>query len=144
MANEQNLIPIGERSENEQREMRSKGGINSGKSRGQKANIRKAVQNILNNSYTNKDGSTVSGVDALAVNLFQIAMDKKNKNCITAMKMLLDLYGENMSPEEKRKLKAETDLIKAKIKAMQGGDDFQFENELPMLYRALESDDDDV
>jgi len=42
-----NLIPLSERTKEEQREIQRKGGIASGKARRKKANIRKSVQAIL-------------------------------------------------------------------------------------------------
>lgn len=47
MAGEDNLIPFHERTEEEQREIRRKGGIASGKARRRKSNIKKALEIIL-------------------------------------------------------------------------------------------------
>ena len=48
MANKGNLIPFSERSEEEQRKIRSKGGIASGKSRNEKKTIQKILNEFLN------------------------------------------------------------------------------------------------
>lgn len=47
MANEKNLIPNSKRTPKELREMTRKGGINSGKARRKKANLKKAFEAIL-------------------------------------------------------------------------------------------------
>lgn len=47
MANEENLIPVNKRTKSEARETSKKGGIASGKSRREKANLRKAVELVL-------------------------------------------------------------------------------------------------
>ena len=47
MANEKNLIPNSERTPEELRAMTRKGGINSGKARRKKANLKKAFEAIL-------------------------------------------------------------------------------------------------
>ena len=47
MANEANLIPANKRSKSELREMTRKGGINSGRSRRKKADLKKAFETIL-------------------------------------------------------------------------------------------------
>lgn len=47
MANEKNLIPNSQRTPEELREMTRKGGINSGKARRKKANLKKAFEAIL-------------------------------------------------------------------------------------------------
>lgn len=47
MANEENLIPFDQRSENEQREIARKGGIASGEARRKKRDIREALNAVL-------------------------------------------------------------------------------------------------
>ena len=47
LANEANLIPANKRSKSELREMTRKGGINSGRSRRKKADLKKAFETIL-------------------------------------------------------------------------------------------------
>lgn len=47
LANEENLIPTNKRTESELREMTRKGGINSGRSRRRKADLKKAFETIL-------------------------------------------------------------------------------------------------
>lgn len=48
MANEKNLIPFNQRTESEQREITTKGGINSGKARRKKVELKKVVSDMLN------------------------------------------------------------------------------------------------
>lgn len=67
MANEQNLIPFTERSESEVREMNRKGGINSGKSRREKADLRKVLQLWMATNVTNdENGEPVTGAQFMA------------------------------------------------------------------------------
>lgn len=47
MANEQNLIPFSERSEEEARECGRKGGINSGKTRRRKRTVKQAMELVM-------------------------------------------------------------------------------------------------
>lgn len=123
MANEQNLIPFYKRSESEQRELRSQGGINSGKSRRRAANLRKVIQSIMNKTYTDDEYGELTGTEKLAVTLYKIATDLTDKNCLSAMRLLIELCGENVSPDERKKLKAEIELLKAR-KDKLGGDDW--------------------
>ena len=63
----------------------------------------------------------MSGVAVLVVNLFKIAADPKNKQCLTAMKMIFDIYND----KDKNKLldqktKAEIKLLEAKLNALTG------------------------
>ena len=71
--NEQNLIPTTERTKDEVREITTKGGINSGKARRKKADMRKAVQSMLDNTYSDSSGKELSGAEVMALKLFKIA-----------------------------------------------------------------------
>lgn len=51
MTKEQNLIPFANRTESEQRKIRSKGGKKSGESRREKANLRKLLEVLLETKH---------------------------------------------------------------------------------------------
>lgn len=75
-----NLIPIHERGEDEQREMRLKAGIKSGETRRRKANLKKAVKNIFEMDVPDveiKDTLEGMGIDASIENALIIALVKK-------------------------------------------------------------------
>jgi hypothetical protein len=99
-----------------------KNGKASGKSRRRTANLRKVIQSVMNRTYTDEDGEQLTGVEKLAVTLYRIAVDPSDKNCLSAMRLLIELYGEDMSPEQKHKLKAETELLKARAKKLEDDD----------------------
>lgn len=151
MANEQNLIPNSERSPQELKAQTTKGGINSGKSRRQKSDMRKAAQTILDGEYADKNtGEKKTGAEVLVLTLFKIATDPKNKQCISAVKTLMELTSQNKSSEETKKLiaeiskiKAETELTQAKAKAL-SDTNIQGDGELPMLWKALGLIKDDI
>ncbi len=63
--NEQNLIPITQRSENEQKEMRSKGGRKSGETRRRKSAMRTAMKQLL--SLPVQDMETWNALAAMGV-----------------------------------------------------------------------------
>lgn len=116
--NEKNLIPGQHKLTVEEQ---SAGGRKSGKARNKKADIKATVQDILNDEYSDKSGRKLSGVAVLVVNLFKIAADPKNKQCLTAMKMIFDIYND----KDKNKLldqktKAEIKLLEAKLNALTG------------------------
>ena len=70
MANEQNLIPFGQRSESEEREMRSRGGKNSGEKRRHQRDLReavKALQSVVVPVKGGGDGLTYAEAIARAV-----------------------------------------------------------------------------
>lgn len=136
--NEKNLIPGQHKLTVEEQ---SAGGRKSGKARSKKADIKATVQDILNDEYSDKSGRKLSGVAVLVVNLFKIAADPKNKQCLTAMKMIFDIYND----KDKNKLldqktKAEIKLLEAKLNALTGENEKFNEEEMPKLWKALGED----
>ena len=100
MANEENLIPMNERTKDEQREIARQGGIASGKVRKQNADIRKRLREIANMALTDGDvkdiksladakGANLSISDALVVKLVTMALGGN----IKAMNKVMELLG---------------------------------------------------
>lgn len=100
MANEQNLIPFSERTESEQREIRSEGGKASGVSRRRKRSLREAADLFLSLPVTDnktfnklvKSGVEVEDIDyqmAVVAGLTQKAMKGDSK----AAKVLMEMLG---------------------------------------------------
>lgn len=114
---QENLIPFSERTEEEARENGRKGGKASGAARRRKADLRRMAQDILDGTYTDKNGKPFSGADLIQNGLMQNLSNPNSKNWGKAMDIFIQLTGANMSPEQKAKLKAETQLAKAKAKA---------------------------
>lgn len=127
MANEQNLTPISERSSSELREMRSKGGVNSGKARKQKADLRKMAQQVLDGTYTDKNGKEFTGSEAVIKGLVANLTDPKGRNWGKAMALLVELLDADKSRDDKQKLKAEVALLKAKVKLLTESDSVSLE-----------------
>lgn len=71
MANEQNLRP-GEYKLSQ--EEAKKGGINSGKARRQKRDLKKAFESLLEKTYTSTDGVEISGAEFIALRQFEKAI----------------------------------------------------------------------
>ena len=100
MANEQNLIPFGERTESEQREIRSEGGKASGAARRRKRSLREAADLYLSMEPTNTEvwnSLAIAGIDpedidnqmAVVVGISQKAMAGNPQ----AAKVLADIIG---------------------------------------------------
>ena len=116
---QENLIPFSERTEDEQREIRKSGGKASGAARKRKADLRKMAQEVLDGTYTDKNGREFTGEKAVIQGLVANLADPKGKNWGKAMDLLVQLLEANKSREEKQKLKAEIELLKAKIKSLE-------------------------
>lgn len=93
--NEQNLKPLGERTKEEQREIQRKGGIASGKARAEKRDLRKALEMLLEQTFTDKKGVTRTGAQAITEKLFSEVM----KGNVRAFEVLRDTVGQK--PVEK-------------------------------------------
>jgi general stress protein YciG len=117
--NDDNIKGYGfdERTAEEQREIARKGGKASGAARRRKADLRRMAQDILDGTYTDKNGKPFTGADLIQNGLMQNLSNPNSKNWGKAMDIFIQLTGANMSPEQKAKLKAETQLAKAKAKA---------------------------
>ena len=99
MANEENLIPMSERSKAEARELGRKGGIESGKARKQKADMKKRLQEIVGmalrdgkidkiKTLADAKSANLSISDALLVKLVLMALNGNIKAMNTLMGML--------------------------------------------------------
>jgi hypothetical protein len=86
MANEQNLKPFSERTEEEQREIRSKGGKASGKARRKRKEFKEAIKVAL--TVVMDDNKTVQeiGIEAL--------LDKFMKGDLKAFELVRETIGE--------------------------------------------------
>ena len=99
MANEENLIPMSERTKKEARELGRKGGIESGKVRKQNADIKKRLKEIANmalrdgkidkiKTLADAKSANLSISDALLVKLVLMALNGNIKAMNTLMGML--------------------------------------------------------
>ena len=94
-------------------EDRRKGGRNAAPARKRNGDIRRAVQQILNGTYLDGNGNEITGAEAVAIAVFSIAVDTGNRNAISAARLLVDIIGQDKTPEERKKIKAETAILQA-------------------------------
>lgn len=126
MANEQNLRP-GEYQFTQ--EDHKKGAANSAKARRRKADLRKMAQAILDGTYKDKNGKEVTGMELVINSMLANIADPKSKNWNKAVDLLVELTGAKRTPEEIERIKAETELLKAKAKLMVDSDDSEAVND---------------
>ena len=120
----ENLIPLGDRTIDERREIAKKAGQASGEARKRKANIRRTVQGILDGTYTDKNGTQKTGAEIAAIALYKVATDPRHKQFVQAQRLLYELTGQDLSPEDKKRIKLdlktralENELLQKKIDA---------------------------
>lgn len=91
----ENLIPMNERTEEEQREIARQGGIASGEARRNKKLLRDCLEILLEKQMKDKKGNEMTGAEALSAKLFAEAM----KGNVKAFEVLRDTAGQK--PVEK-------------------------------------------
>lgn len=130
MANE-NLIPLSERTKDEQRKIQKKGGIASGKVRREKADLKKKVNQILEmdvfspqlKEALEEKGLSATNQTAIATVLLQKAL----KGDIRAIELLAKMNGnegtkDNLDKkEQKERIKAMQLENKKREQALEGG-----------------------
>ena len=95
-----------------------KGGVRSGTTRKLRSDIKKLLQAALFDEYTDKNtGKKMTGIDGIIEKLITKALNNGDKEQLAAIKYIFFLLGVDRTEEEVKKIKAETDLIKAKVKA---------------------------
>lgn len=88
-----NLIPMTERSEEERRELSSKGGKKSGETRRRKKNLREAMKAALSLEYTMPTGEVLPGTEALALAVVRRALESGSTK---DYKELMQICGEDL------------------------------------------------
>jgi hypothetical protein len=101
----ENLIPFDQRTEEEQREIAKKGGQASVVARRKKRDMKKLLETLLDDKIKDKDGNEYTREVAMALTLVSIALDKKDKKCLEAQRLILKITGQDQSTEDKKKTK---------------------------------------
>ena len=92
-----------------------KGGKASGVSKAKKKNMREALDAILSGKYTEPDGTELTGTEKLMITLFTIAVDPCHKQCIQAMRLIREMTGEDITPEQMKLLDKKIEQMDAEI-----------------------------
>lgn len=129
MANEKNLVPV--RSENEAREKGKKGGINSGKARREKANLRKVAAGLIQGDE----------MQQMILALLRSASDENNRNQVPAFKELERLLGQDRTAAETREQNARIAKLKAETERLQRSDAGEDNDGVEVIFRGEEASD---
>lgn len=140
MQGHENLIPINERTKDEQRKIRKKAGIASGAARRKKKELRTRIQNALSTAVTNPkikskiekmgmDPEDATAFDAVVASLLSEAIMCQN---VKAIAMLMDYAGE--SPAEKRAQAEEDRKAQAFKMQMDAVENLERDNDAVLQY----------
>lgn len=95
-------------------EIARRGGIASGEAKRLNKSFRSAAIAALEKTYE-EDGQELTGYDKMLKTLLEVAVDKDNKNCISAMRFVREIVGENVTAEEMRMMKKKMEQMDADI-----------------------------
>lgn len=126
-----NLLTNAERTPSKVKENASKAGKASKARQKEKKERREIFRDVLEGRYTDKkSGESVTGEELLIRGIAVNLSDPKSKNWLGTAKMVVEAMGYNQSPELRDKLtaeidriKAETELTKAKVEELKRYDD---------------------
>lgn len=127
----ENLIPLNERTKEEQRKIQKKGGVASGKARRKKADLKKAINLILSSTVSNEQlGSILRGLgyeDTNEMAIGFITLQKALKGDMRAIELLAKMNGNEGTKdsldkkEQKERVKAMQLENKKREQALEGG-----------------------
>lgn len=123
MANEQNLRPGEYRLSQEEAK---KGGIASGAARRKKADLRKAFREAMETTYTDKNGTELTGEEIVIRALMQNLSDPKGRNFGKSLDAAISLLGAKESDVDVKIKKAQLEILKAQAENAKnngGGDE---------------------
>ena len=116
--NDENLKPFNKRTESEKREIAQKGGKASGEARRRKRDLKMAIEALLEKEYKGKDGTVLSGAEAIAAK----QMEKALRGDPKAFELLRDTSGQK--PVDKVMIaEVDQDVIDEVEKAILGDGD---------------------
>lgn len=82
-----------------------KGGIKSGESKRRKKQLKETLIDILEAKYPDKKtGKKHTGVEIIAMKLFESATDNKSRNYNKSLSQLLSITGLDLSDEERKRI----------------------------------------
>jgi hypothetical protein len=97
---------------------KSEAGKASGRARREKTNMRQAMQDLLDATYKQPDGSEISGTNALVMTALKQALDPESKNWAKAFDYVMKLTGMDKAPEEMKMMVARALLIQAQAETI--------------------------
>lgn len=119
--NDENLIQNKQTTPKERRENARKAGKASARSRKAKSDLRKAMQALLDGTYKNADGTSMTGHEAIASTILHEALNADSKNWGKANDYIMQMTNSLKSDEELEMMKAQAEYVKAKAQAISSG-----------------------
>lgn len=103
---------------NNAKENGSKGGKAAAETKRRKADIKKVLLAMMNDTYV-KNGEKLTGAELLAATLFAIATKENHKQCIQAQRLIYELTGQDKTTEDRKRIKQALKLQEKELELMQ-------------------------
>lgn len=116
--NEQNLKANSERTPSERKALARKAGKASGKARREKKQFREAFEMLLEREIKDKQGNTLTGVEAIALKIFEKAL----KGDVKAYETIRDVTGQKPTEELYIEHHNDNTELAELLEALKGGD----------------------
>lgn len=92
-----------------------KGGKATAKRKKAIKSMQEAAQALLSGTYTDDDGKELTGYELMMAKLFKIATDENKRDCLSAMRLIREITGENITADERRLLEKKIESLTAQI-----------------------------
>ena len=113
--NEKNLRPIKLSHEQAVKNGR-KGGLASAKAKRKRKSIQTALRSVLDQTFEDGHGNELTGRERLVLTLFQIATNPDNRQSINAIRLILELTGDDRTEEEIKRDQLLNELKESEIR----------------------------
>ena len=77
--------------------------------------MKDAAQTILNGTYKDSEGNDVTGMDQIILTLFKIATDANNRQCTSAIRLLREITGDDITAEQQKLFEKKLEQMDADI-----------------------------
>ena len=77
--------------------------------------MKEAAQTILNGKYIDDDGKEISGMDKIILTLFSIATDANHKQCTSAIRLLREITGDDITADQMKLMEKKLEQLDADI-----------------------------
>ena len=96
-----------------------KGGLKAQENRRRRKEIKKTLQDMMDETFTDNNGNVLTGIEKLSTTLFKIATDPKHKQVIQAQRLIYELTGMDKSDDDKKRIKQALKLQEKELELMQ-------------------------
>ena len=96
-------------------EIARKGAKAAAEKKAKQKTMKEAAQTILNGTYIDEYGKELTGWDMIILTLFKISTDSANRQCTSAIRLLREITGEDITADQQRIIDKKIEQLDADI-----------------------------